>query len=103
VSENSRIDEQGASYKDASPATLLQQLNENWTKLRVFERTVADRDRQIDKLHASLRTRDKVIEGLKKRLTFGRTLTAIAYAIAAGVAGAGAKELGAFLFYLVHR
>jgi len=98
-----KCDAQAASYRDASPATLLEQLNINWTKLRTFERTVADRDRQIDKLHASVKSRDKAIDHLKARLTFGRTLAAIAYAAAAGAAGAGVKELAELLFYWIHK
>lgn len=98
-----KCDAQAASYKDASPATLLEQLNLNWTKLRVFERTVADRDRQIDKLHASVQTRDKAIEKMKARLTLGRTLSGIAYAAAAGAAGAAVKEFAEFIFYRIHR
>jgi hypothetical protein len=97
------IDQQASQYGDTSPPTLLRQLNENWTKLRLFERTVADRDRQIDKLHASVATRDKVIEKLKARLTLGRTFTGLLYAFAAGAAGAGVKELGAlFIVWLGH-
>jgi hypothetical protein len=102
-SDRIRPDAQAASYKDASPAALLEQLNLNWTKLRLFERTVADRDRQIDKLHTSVKTRDQVIDKLKMRLTFGRTIAAIAYAAAAGAAGAGVKELAELLFYWIRR
>ncbi len=98
-----KCDDQASTYLDASPAKLLDQLNLNWTKLRRFERTVADRDIQIDKLHSSVRARDKVIEKQRAMISFGRTLSAIAYAAAAGAAGAGVKELAEFIVHWIHR
>lgn len=104
MSEHSeRLDAQAASYKDPRPEIVLKQLNENWTKVRSLERAVADRDRTIDEQLRKIEARDKLIEKLKKMLTFGHTLTALAYALAAGAAGAGAKEFGSFLmFWLGH-
>lgn len=103
MAQNQYIDERAAKYGDPSPETLLRQLNENWTKIRTFERTVADRDRVINTLNTALQDRDKLIDRLKKRLTFGRGAIALLYALAAGAAGAGAKELGALFVYWMHR
>jgi hypothetical protein len=90
VSENSRIDSQASSYKNASPEVLRDQLNECWTQLRTFKRAVADRDRSIDQLTKSLAARDLIVARLRKRLKYARVRIALLYAI---VGAAVAKTL----------
>ena len=99
------LDEQARQHGDTSPETLLRQLNENWTKLRLFERTVADRDRVIDGLHTSLAERDDVIDGLKKRLSFARVRVVLLYSLVGGIAAEGVKEIvkAIFLHWMRHQ
>jgi hypothetical protein len=93
------VDAQAKQYQDESPAALLKQLNENWTKLRTFERAVGDRDRTIDRLHSSVAERDKAIRLLNSRLRFAKIRVALLYAL---VGGAAAKGIEALVVALTH-
>jgi len=92
--------DRSSQYTDATPAKLRDQLNENWKQLRIFGRTVADRDRVIDQLHTSLEERDIVIDRLKNRLRFAGVRIAVLYALVGGIAGEGAKVI--FKAILLH-
>ena len=87
------VDDQARQYQDASPEVLLQQLNENWTKLRTFERAVADREIVIGGLHKSVEQRDVAIKKLNNLLRFSRVKVALMYALIGGAAAKGAEEL----------
>jgi predicted RNase H-like nuclease (RuvC/YqgF family) len=80
-------------YRDTSPTALLDQLNENWKKLRLVERAVGDRDRVIQQLQRSIAERDKAIKGLNTRLRFAKVKLILLYSLIGGVAAKGAEEL----------
>jgi hypothetical protein len=80
-------------YTDTSPAALLVQLNENWTKLRTVERAVGDRDRVINELHGSISERDTAIKRLNTRLRFAKVKLILLYSLIGGIAAKGAEEL----------
>jgi hypothetical protein len=80
-------------YRDTSPDALLNQLNENWKKLRLVERAVGDRDRVIQQLQSSIAERDKAIKGLNTRLRFAKVKLILLYSLIGGVAAKGAEEL----------
>jgi hypothetical protein len=80
-------------YRDTSPDALLNQLNENWKKLRLVERAVGDRDRVINELHGSIAERDKAITRLNTRLRFAKVKLILLYSLIGGIAAKGAEEL----------
>jgi hypothetical protein len=79
-------------YRDATPAVLRDQLNENWRQLRIFKIAIDDRDRTIGGLHKSVEERDKTIKLLNGRLRYSKVRVALLYALVGGAAAEGAKE-----------
>lgn len=85
--------DRSSQYKDATPAKLLDQLNENWKQLRIFAAAIGDRDRTIDQLYGSLAQRDKAIDALNGRLRYAKVRLVLLYSLIGGVAAEGAKVL----------
>lgn len=85
--------DRSSQYKDATPAKLLGQLNENWKQLRIFAAAIGGRDRTIDQLYRSLAERDKAVEALNGRLRYAKVRLVLLYSLIGGVAAKGVEVL----------
>lgn len=89
-------------YRDASPAKLLDQLNENWKQLRTFKAAVDDRDRIISSLHESIAKRDESIKLVNKQLKLAKVRIALMYALLGGIGAKGAEAIVVALLPFLH-
>jgi hypothetical protein len=86
-------------YTDPTPEKLLQQLNENWRQLRIFQSAVGDRDRVISEQHEQIRTRDQLIKRQNTMLKYAKIRLALLYSLVGGVAFKGAEV---FMLSVLH-